>query len=81
MNLLFVADIFANGGKRVLSELLPGLRREFSVDVCVANGENLAGGHGVTKNLLGKLRKFGVDVVTGPSSVNAPHEIFPLVLS
>ncbi|MFH0919548.1 MAG: TIGR00282 family metallophosphoesterase [Fibrobacterota bacterium] len=69
MNVLFVADIFGNGGKRVLSELLPGLRKEFSVDVCVANGENLAGGRGITKNLVGKLRKFGVDVITSGNHI------------
>ncbi len=64
MRILFVADIFASAGKRVLSELLPALLEEYSIDFCVANGENIAGGRGLTKNLLGKLRKFGVDVVT-----------------
>ncbi len=69
MKILFVADIFGNAGKRVLSSLLPVLRKEYSIDVCIANGENIAGGRGITKNLIGKLRRFGVDVVTSGNHI------------
>jgi hypothetical protein len=65
MRIFFIADIFGNAGKRVLAERLEKLIAERSIDVCVANAENIAGGHGVTSNLLAKLYKFGVNVVTG----------------
>lgn len=69
MRILFIADIFGSAGKRVLAEALPGLIKELKADVTVANGENLAGGRGVTSNLLSKLRHFGVDVVTSGNHI------------
>jgi metallophosphoesterase (TIGR00282 family) len=65
MKILFIGDIFGNVGRRVLAERLPGLAREYGADVCVGNGENVSGGHGMTKNLFRKLRKYGLDVITG----------------
>jgi 2',3'-cyclic-nucleotide 2'-phosphodiesterase len=65
MKILFIGDIFGNTGKRVLAERLEKLIAERGIDVCVANAENLAGGRGITHNLLKKLHKFGVTVVTG----------------
>jgi hypothetical protein len=65
MRIFFIADIFGTIGKRVLAERLEALLAERSIDACVANAENIAGGHGITGNLLAKLHKFGVNVVTG----------------
>ena len=65
MRIFFIADIFGPIGKRVLAERLEKFLPERTIDVCVANAENIAGGHGVTGNLLAKLHKFGVNVVTG----------------
>jgi metallophosphoesterase (TIGR00282 family) len=65
MRIFFIADIFGTIGKRVLAERLEKLLAERSIDICVANAENIAGGHGITANLLAKLHKFGVNVVTG----------------
>jgi metallophosphoesterase (TIGR00282 family) len=65
MKILFIGDIFGNIGRRVLSERLPDLARKHGADVCVGNGENVSGGRGMTKNLFRKLRKYGLDVVTG----------------
>ncbi|MDR0305554.1 MAG: TIGR00282 family metallophosphoesterase [Chitinispirillales bacterium] len=65
MRILFIGDIFGNSGKRALAQRLPSLIEEHRADVCVANGENAAGGRGLTKNLFRKLRKYGVNVVTG----------------
>ena len=65
MRILFIGDVFADVGRRVLSERLAPLIREHGVDCCIANAENAAGGHGLTSNLVRKLRKYGVDVITG----------------
>ena len=55
MKILFIGDIFGNTGKRVLAERLPKIVEERSIDVCIANAENIAGGRGITHNLLKKL--------------------------
>jgi metallophosphoesterase (TIGR00282 family) len=65
MRLLFIGDIFGNIGRRVLADRLPSLIAGKQIDVCVANGENAAGGRGLTENLFKKLRKYGVQAVTG----------------
>ena len=65
MNLLFIGDIVGKPGRRVLAQMLPGLRREFSVDLTIANGENSAGGFGITRETFEEILAAGVDVVTG----------------
>ncbi len=65
MRVFFIGDIFGNIGRRILAERLPLLLSERQIDVCIANGENAAGGRGLTGNLVKKLHKYGVQVVTG----------------
>jgi len=65
MKILFIGDIFGNAGRRALADRLPSLVEENSIDLCIANAENIAGGRGLTHNLFRKLRKYGVQVVTG----------------
>ncbi len=65
MRILFIGDVFGTTGRRVLAQRLPTLIPERGIDVCVANGENAAGGRGLTGNLFKKLRKYGVHAVTG----------------
>jgi len=65
MRVLCIGDVFGSTGRRVLAERLEHLRAEQSVDLVIANGENAAGGIGLTLNVFKKLRKYGVDVVTG----------------
>jgi metallophosphoesterase (TIGR00282 family) len=73
MRVLFVGDIFATIGRRVLSQRLESLLVERRIDCCIANGENSAGGHGLTGRLANKLRKYGVHIITGGNhSFNIP---------
>lgn len=65
MRILFIGDVFGNVGRRVLSGRLEALIAERDIDVCIANGENAAGGRGLTGNLAKKLRKYGVQIITG----------------
>jgi 2',3'-cyclic-nucleotide 2'-phosphodiesterase len=65
MKVLFIGDVFGACGRRVLANRLRSLRTEHTIDVCIANGENAAGGIGISENIFGKLRKYGVDVVSG----------------
>ena len=65
MKILFIGDVFADIGRRVLAERLASLITECRADCCIANGENTAGGNGLTRNLVKKLRKYGVTIITG----------------
>jgi metallophosphoesterase (TIGR00282 family) len=69
MRILFIADVVGKPGRRVLQSLLPDLRREQRADLVVANGENLAGGYGVTANLVSELFNAGVDVITSGNHI------------
>ena len=64
MRILFVADVFGAPGRRALERRLPELRHELEADFCIANGENVADGMGITAKLAEKLLAAGVDVIT-----------------
>ena len=64
MRILFVGDIFGRPGRMVASSFIPKIVRERNVDFCIANGENTAGGFGITGNCVKKLFSYGIDVIT-----------------
>ncbi len=64
MKLLFVGDVVGSPGRRALEALLPGLRERHAPDFVVVNGENAAGGFGITEPILTELIDAGADVVT-----------------
>jgi metallophosphoesterase (TIGR00282 family) len=64
VRILFVADVFGTAGRHAVESRLPGLREELGIDFCVANGENIADGAGITPRLAERLLASGVDVVT-----------------
>lgn len=64
MRILFIGDIVGRSGMRIVTETLPALRRQQSIDLVVANGENADGGSGLTPSQYRKLIASGVDCVT-----------------
>ena len=64
LRILALGDIVGRPGRQVIHQKLPLFVRQHQVDLVVANGENIAGGSGITPNLFNKLRSYGVDVVT-----------------
>jgi metallophosphoesterase (TIGR00282 family) len=69
VKILFVGDIFGRPGRQVVSVFIPRFIRERNVDFCIANGENLAGGYGLTENSTHKLFSYGVDVITSGNHI------------
>lgn len=69
MRVLFVGDVVGRPGRDAVAALLPGLRKELGVDLAVVNGENAAGGAGLTATLALELRDAGADVVTNGNHV------------
>lgn len=64
IRILFIGDVVGRPGRRVIRELLPALRLELQLDFVVANGENSAGGAGITRKTARELLDAGVDVIT-----------------
>jgi 2',3'-cyclic-nucleotide 2'-phosphodiesterase len=64
MRLLFVGDVVGGIGRRTLARLLPELREELEPDFVVVNGENAAGGLGITPKTADEIFGLGVDVIT-----------------
>jgi metallophosphoesterase (TIGR00282 family) len=64
MTILFVGDVVGGPGRRTLAALLPALREEHAVDFVVVNGENAAGGLGITPNVAREIFQVGADVIT-----------------
>jgi hypothetical protein len=64
LKVLALGDVVGEPGRRAIHEILPAFIREEQIDFVIANGENLAGGSGITESTVGDLFSSGVDVVT-----------------
>ncbi len=65
MNILFIGDIFASGGRAIVADNLNRLMGENKIDLAIANAENSAGGFGITPLITEELLSLGLDVLTG----------------
>ncbi|MFC1977306.1 TIGR00282 family metallophosphoesterase [Chloroflexota bacterium] len=74
---LAIGDIIGRPGRQAVNELLPGLQKEYGFDLVIANGENTAGGLGLTPNTATDLLDAGVDVLTSGNHIWAQKEIIP----
>jgi metallophosphoesterase (TIGR00282 family) len=64
VRLLFVGDIVGSPGRHAVESLLPGLKERYEPDFVVVNGENSAGGLGITSKIARGLYRIGVDAIT-----------------
>ena len=64
MRLLFIGDIVGRSGRKVLLDMLPGLRKRYALDFVIVNGENAAGGFGITESIFNDFLEAGADCVT-----------------
>jgi len=77
VKVLVIGDVIGKPGRVALSHVLPRLREQHSIDIVIANGENIAGGLGVTVKTLSELQSAGVDVVTSGNHIWHHREIVP----
>jgi len=77
IRILFIGDICGHPGRRIVKELLPGLREEYSPELILANVENAAGGFGITPPLVEELLDLGIAVLTSGNHIWDKKEIFP----
>jgi 2',3'-cyclic-nucleotide 2'-phosphodiesterase len=64
MRLLFLGDVVGRPGRQAVVDGLPGLRQRYALDFVIINGENAAGGFGITEAILQDLLDAGADAVT-----------------
>jgi len=77
MLILVIGDIIGRPGRQAIHEFLPLLRKQYRLNLVIANGENVAGGFGLTSATAGELVEDGVDVLTSGNHIWAQKEILP----
>ncbi len=77
MRILFVGDVVGSPGRAAVEARLARLRAELDADVCILNGENVAGGVGITPKLAERLLAAGADVITLGNHTWRRAEIVP----
>ena len=76
VRILFVGDVVGATGRRTLLSVLPRLQEHYQLDFVVVNGENAAGGRGITSKIARELLAAGVDVITLGNHSYAQHEVY-----
>lgn len=76
MRVLFIGDVVGKPGRECLKKMIPGLKSKYELDFIIANGENLAGGLGITKEVANELFDNGVNVITGGNHIWDKKEVF-----
>jgi 2',3'-cyclic-nucleotide 2'-phosphodiesterase len=75
LRILAIGDIIGKPGRKAVEQILPGLCHEYKIDLVVGNGENAAGGIGLTLSTAREIFDAGVDVITTGNHVWAHKEI------
>ena len=79
MNLLFIGDIVARPGRDLVRRLVRPLVERHAVDMVLANGENAAGGAGITREITTELLKAGIDVLTSGNHIWDKREVLEFI--
>jgi metallophosphoesterase (TIGR00282 family) len=79
MNILFIGDIVARTGRDLVRRFTRPLVERHAVDVVIANGENAAGGAGITRDITAELLKSGVHVLTSGNHIWDKREVFEFI--
>ncbi len=74
---LFFGDVVGEPGRKALQRALPELREEYSADIVIVNGENAAGGRGITPKIAQQFLSWGIDVITLGDHVWDQSELAP----
>ena len=81
VRVLMIGDMIGKPGRVAVEQVLPGLREERGIDFVTANGENVAGGMGLTPSTADSILAAGVDVITSGNHIWDKREIYPYLES
>src|SRR5215831_8914646 len=76
MKILFIGDIFASPGRRIVADHLQDIVESNGIDLAIANAENAAGGFGITPAIAEELLGLGLDVLTSGNHVWDKRELY-----
>lgn len=79
MNILFIGDIVGAYGRAITRQLLPELKKEFAVDLTIANAENSAHGYSITEKIYDEFLSMGIDALTMGNHTWEKKEIIPKI--
>ena len=79
MKVLFIGDIVGKTGRTATKALLPTVVTRYKIDLVIANGENAAGGFGITDKIVAELLGYGVHVITTGNHVWDKKEFIPQI--
>ncbi len=79
MKVLFIGDIVGKAGRMALKGLLPNLVDKYKIDLVIANGENIAGGFGLTEKTVEEIINYGVQIITTGNHVWDKKESIPYI--
>ncbi|MCY0881819.1 MAG: TIGR00282 family metallophosphoesterase [Firmicutes bacterium] len=79
MKVLLVGDVVGKTGRRMLADFVPRIVHDAQIDLVVANGENAAGGNGMTAAVLEELHRVGVHVVTSGNHIFDKKEVLQFI--
>ena len=79
MRILFIGDIVGKAGRKAIDEVLEKVISDYGIEFTIANGENAAGGMGMTPPIAIEILNQGVDVLTSGNHIWAKKEIFPFL--
>jgi metallophosphoesterase (TIGR00282 family) len=79
MKVLFIGDIVGKPGRTAVKTILPGLVDKCKIDFVIANGENIAGGFGLTEPLVADLFRTGIHVITTGNHVWDKKDFIPYI--
>jgi metallophosphoesterase (TIGR00282 family) len=79
VKILFIGDIVGEPGRRAVKELIPRLRRQHELDLIIANGENSAGGSGITPKTAEEIFAAGVNIITSGDHLWDQKEVISLL--
>lgn len=79
MRILMLGDIVGKPGRRAVQAKLSMVKEQWKIDFIIANGENAAGGNGITREIADELYEAGIDVLTMGNHVWDKKEIFTFI--
>jgi 2',3'-cyclic-nucleotide 2'-phosphodiesterase len=79
MKILAIGDIIGRPGREIVHQYLRALRKQYKLDLIIANGENVAGGFGLTSSTARELLDDGVNILTSGNHIFAQKEILPFL--
>jgi len=79
LKVLFLGDIFGKPGRNAIKNKLGPIVEEENIDVVIANGENAAGGLGITPQVCESLLEMGIDVITSGNHIYKKKEIYDYI--